>query len=707
VDPTSFPAFTEFDTRRAVVLLTKDAPTLDVRVGFYTQVLGTKRGQQVKVNSVTAPSNHVGGSTHTFMRSAERLHVAKSSVWSTSQGCALRNCKFDGDLKLSASTQDWGSGGFLSDLFVTGTLDTGIQQQHIVKASKIGALKASPSSWNLLFVGVDGVPKPTAAEERYIEIAGEVAEGTQQKPYLEQYFGTWEIIVPKAKTQLSGFESAPETEKINVHKECEVWSVASNSSKGNAPKSTHSKCVIIAPGVYTIDTPIIFDSDDAVILGLGFATFECTTHEQCVTIKGDRVSVSGLVLDAGYTTITKPTQPLFNVHGNDARLFDIFARVIATKSSLVRADVMVHIKGHGAILDNTWLWHADHDPWSRPFEACQVAMTYLEGSLPYLTANSSSRDAMMKRVCSTGGWTNDNDGVSGLPYRTDACVSHHALLVDGDHFLVYGLLAEHTHDDVVVWNGEHGTTYLLQCEVPYYQMGAGTWNASKVAYRVNARSHTAYALGGYVTNPGWVGTYTPFTQKNMFHFAANAELHKVFAWINPPGSNTYVNVFNTTQNFALSLDSCDSQGGLKQQTACYWNKPLPPAPPLAPLPPPTPPSPPNPPNPPPSPPTPPHSPPPVDTFCVIEDANGGDLGTKAAQSTEQVHSVEQCADFCRGVHADSWFLMYSTPGYCFCYLNAGRTFPGKCYPQPGGVVGTVNPTCGPATTKCSPPSMLP
>lgn len=340
VDPTSFPAFTEFDTRRAVVLLTKDAPTLDVRVGFYTQVLGTKRGQQVKVNSVTAPSNHVGGSTHTFMRSAERLHVAKSSVWSTSQGCALRNCKFDGDLKLSASTQDWGSGGFLSDLFVTGTLDTGIQQQHIVKASKIGALKASPSSWNLLFVGVDGVPKPTAAEERYIEsardgrglaplvqprpppshtgvppplpsqspplfrvaVAGEVAEGTQQKPYLEEYFGTWEIIVPKAKTQLSGFESAPETEKINVHKECEVWSVASNSSKGNAPKSTHSKCVIIAPGVYTIDTPIIFDRDDAVILGLGFATFECTTHEQCVTIKGDRVSVSGLVLDAGYTS---------------------------------------------------------------------------------------------------------------------------------------------------------------------------------------------------------------------------------------------------------------------------------------------------------------------------------------------------------------------------------------------------------------------
>ena len=60
--------------------------------------------------------------------------------------------------------------------------------------------------------------------------------------------------------------------------------------------------------------------------------------------------------------------------------------------------------------------------------------------------------------------------------------------------------------------------------------------------------------------------------------------------------------------------------------------------------------------------------------------------------------LQECANFCRNVHIESWFLMYNAPGYCFCYLNQGRTFPGKCYPQPGGVVGTVASDCTPHTT---------
>ena len=126
-------------------------------------------------------------------------------------------------------------------------------------------------------------------------------------------------------------------------------------------------------------------------------------------------------------------------------------------------------------------------------------------------------------------------------------------------------------------------------------------------------------------------------------------------------------MFHTSEGFSLALHDCKAKGGVLLGTACYWDRALPPAPPASPMPPPSPPNPPQPPRPPPSPPSPPNSPPPKDTYCVIKDANGGDLGPKAGQTPDMVHTAKECADFCRGVHEDAWFLMYAVPGYCFCF----------------------------------------
>ena len=387
IDPKELPNPGEFSEERYGVLLTKDAPTLAVDVGFYVQVVGVSPTLPV-VQSVSAPGNGIGGATHTFFRSAERLHVTKDSIWSTSQGCALRSIEFDGDLGFSLNTQDWGSGGFATDLKVKGTLDTGIQQQFIVKQSTVGDLAVASSSWNLVFVGLEG-PTPSKYDSRYTMFVPEVPRGTQKPYLLKDTSGQWSVIVPAEQLDRTGYDPKPPVARAIKIEDCEVWSADTESAfaaeqrrktgrmpfKANAPRSTASACVIVGPGIYQIDRPITISAKGAVVLGLGFATFRCTMVESCFNVEGDKAIVGGIVMDAAQPDLTKETGALIEVTGNDVSLYDVFARIAVLEDGLfVRADVMMRIVGRGVTLDNTWLWHADHDHWPKPFASRQVRL---------------------------------------------------------------------------------------------------------------------------------------------------------------------------------------------------------------------------------------------------------------------------------------------------------------------------------------------
>ena len=81
-----------------------------------------------------------------------------------------------------------------------------------------------------------------------------------------------------------------------------------------------------------------------------------------------------------------------------------------------RADVHVAIDGGDITLDNTWIWHADHD---------------------------------------------DCHDLS------DSSYSKHGLVVHGRNTIAIGLQVEHTMADLVVWKGEGGEVYMFQAELPY------------------------------------------------------------------------------------------------------------------------------------------------------------------------------------------------------------------------------------------------
>lgn len=110
--------------------------TTKVRVGFYTQVIGLgKSPTDTTIANLTSPNgskSHTLGALCNFWRGAENLLVNSNVTWAVSQAVSLRRMQINGNLALYAVADDgqvgFGSGGFMSDLKVTGIVDSGPQQ---------------------------------------------------------------------------------------------------------------------------------------------------------------------------------------------------------------------------------------------------------------------------------------------------------------------------------------------------------------------------------------------------------------------------------------------------------------------------------------------------------------------------------------------------------------------------------------------------
>jgi hypothetical protein len=109
------------------------------------------------------------------------------------------------------------------------------------------------------------------------------------------------------------------------------------------------------------------------------------------------------------------------------------------------------INSSDVIVDNTWLWRADHG--------------------------------------SGVGWDTNPAG--------------EGLVVNGDHVTIYGLFVEHHQRAQVLWNGEYGRTYFFQNEMPYDPPNQAAWmdgaHRGYPAYAVGerVRHHEAWGLGSY------------------------------------------------------------------------------------------------------------------------------------------------------------------------------------------------------------------
>lgn len=127
--------------------------------------------------------------------------------------------------------------------------------------------------------------------------------------------------------------------------------------------------VVLQPGNYHLDDSIKVNTEGATVLGIGLATLISTTGKPCIEVGNvDGVRIAGVLLQAGETNTPSllkwGTGTYASSESNPGVMSDVFARVGGPDSQWdhqARADVMVQLNSDHVIIDNTWLWRADHD----------------------------------------------------------------------------------------------------------------------------------------------------------------------------------------------------------------------------------------------------------------------------------------------------------------------------------------------------------
>eukprot|EP00929_Paragymnodinium_shiwhaense_P105880 TRINITY_DN7093_c0_g2_i8.p1 TRINITY_DN7093_c0_g2~~TRINITY_DN7093_c0_g2_i8.p1 ORF type:complete len:492 (-),score=86.80 TRINITY_DN7093_c0_g2_i8:121-1596(-) len=440
----------QFSDKRWAFLLTRGTHKADIGVGFYTSVYGVGNSRSdVKINSFYAKEGPVHA-LQNFWRSVEGVTTEKSVLWDTSQAAPVRRTHIGGDLYLAECDTCYSSGGYLADTKVAGRVLPRTQQQYFFRNNHLQQGVDTDGGVNFVFVGNSG--NLTEQEDKAPKVSVvHQSECMAEKPFLVEENGEWSIAVPALHCALQG-----QAYDLDLERSIDMADVFV-ARKGDTATTINAgiqgkKALLLTPAVYGLEAPIRIQDDDFVVLGLGFATLVNHQESSALVVEAADVRVAGVFFDAGSTARSSPS--LLKWSGERGFLYDVVTRVAATSykredfhapcSSLPRTDVHVQIDGEGVVVDNSWIWHADHDD-------CQGA--------------------------------------------SDEAFSGHGLLVNGADVTVYGLKVEHTMRTMVQWNGEGGKTYFYQSEFPYNQptFGVDGYNSYRVAPDV--KHHEAMGLG--------------------------------------------------------------------------------------------------------------------------------------------------------------------------------------------------------------------
>jgi hypothetical protein len=450
----------EFGPERNAILFLPGDYTVDVPIGFYTQVLGLGTSPDSvhitgNVHSDAAARNN--NATTTFWRAAENFSVAPSGgtmQWAVSQAAPFRRMHVQGDIVLNQKN-GWASGGWMSDSLIDGNVASGTQQQWISRNSEWRSWTGA--NWNMVFVGVPNPPEGEWPSPPYTKIAQTPI--VREKPFLQvDSSGNFSVRVPSLRSNSTGitWHTAAKSEKTIPIAQFYIAHPNRDNAATINEQLAKGKNLILTPGIYDLTEPIRVTHSNTVVMGLGFATLHPVDGNAAMTTAdADGIIIAGLLFDAGPTS--SPVLLQIGANGSQASheknptsLHDVFFRVGG--AGIGRAVVNLEINSNDTIIDHTWIWRADHG------------------------ANV--------------GW--------------DANLSQNGLVVNGKNVTAYGLFVEHHQQFQVLWNGNGGRTYFYQSEIPYdppdqtsYTSAPGTngWAAYKVAGDVT--SHEAWGLGIY------------------------------------------------------------------------------------------------------------------------------------------------------------------------------------------------------------------
>ena len=462
------------------------ADPLSFQVGYYTEVagLGGSPGD-VTINGTIDVYNQcfptTDGSSNcvaldNFWRSLSNLTInvaggsgcqSATDFWAVSQAAPMRRVIINGLLSLmdycSAGPQ-FASGGFIADSAFSGsTVINGSQQQFLVRNTSLDGW--SNGVWNQVFSGDPGAPPQSFSSTSglpggtppYTTLA--TSPVTQEEPFLQvDATGRYSVFVPALRHNSAGPSwagGAAAGASIPVSK----FFIATPGTPVLAIDAALAlgRNLILTPGVYDLQAPILVTRPNTVVLGLGFPTLVPQNGTAAMQVLGGPgVKLSGMIFDAGPKNSPVLLQlggPLASRTGDAADpslVQDVFFRIGGATAGSATDSLVVN--SSDVILDDIWAWRADHG---------------------------------------TGvGWT--------------ANTADTGLIVNGDNVTAYGLFVEHYQKNEVIWNGQGGEDIFFQNEMPYDPPSQAAWMSGPAtdgypAFLVSARvtSFAGYGQASY------------------------------------------------------------------------------------------------------------------------------------------------------------------------------------------------------------------
>jgi|WetSurMetagenome_2_1015567.scaffolds.fasta_scaffold29700_1 hypothetical protein len=483
------PDKSEFSKDRYALLFKPGKYTLDIKVGYYMQVLGLGESPEdvVIIGAVQSNTTHDNNVLTNFWRSAENLTVIPSTdstnIWGVSQAAPMRRVYIKGNLQLF--DKGYASGGFLADSKIDGIVTSGPQQQWFSRNTQWG--KWSGGSWNMMFVGVPNAPSEDWPAKPFTTI--KETPIIREKPYMTFDGNGFNVKIPGLKKNSIGpgwLNNAKDEKSLHLNEFYIVRPGVDNSESINSALEK-GKNLLFTPGIYPLDNSLRITHKGTVVMGIGMPSLMPMKGNSVLEISDvDGVTICGLLIDAGNLrseTLLQVGEPGSgrSHESNPSFLYDIFFRVGGPAQG--SASNCMTINSQNVVADHIWLWRADHG--------------------------------------------------NGVGWNKNRCSN--GLIVNGDDVTVYGLFNEHFQEYQTLWNGNNGRVYFYQSEMPYDPPTADAWKHDGIngyaSYKVsgNVKSHEAWGIGIYnvfFDAPVVVDNAieTPSTLENKIH-------HKIIYWL--------------------------------------------------------------------------------------------------------------------------------------------------------------------------------
>jgi hypothetical protein len=528
------PVASQFDNQRYAILFEpgtygSKANPLVFQVGYYTEVAGLGAMPQDTVingavevfnNLCTAGTSDCNADDN-FWRSLSNVTLNvdlpsttpdyvpaaldaygagcanSAEFWAASQAAPLRRDIINGSIVFQdyCAADNYASGGFLADSQVSGNVEFLGNQQYFLRNSSIGGVSGCPGGlWNDVYSGVVGAPSPVFTGQCEQNTVLAASPTTEEEPFLyTDAGGHYNVFVPSVQHNTTGtsWSSGTEAGASIPLSRFFVASPATPVGEINLALAL-GKNLVLTPGIYNLNQPIVVSHPDTVILGQGFATLVPQRGNAALIVTPNvGVKVSGLIVDAGPVNsrvlVSVGTPGRSAQAGGDPDLIqDVFFRIGGAETTTTSAGVSLLDNAPSSIIDDVWAWRADH-----------------------------GNDV---------GWT-ENVGDTGL-------------IVTGDDVTAYGLAVEHYQKSEVVWTGQNGTEVFFQNELPYDPPSQAAWNQSSTelgypAFEVgkNVKTFNGYAMGSYVV---FIDTSATLNVSQAFESPATpgVQFHNVFGvWI--------------------------------------------------------------------------------------------------------------------------------------------------------------------------------